>query len=167
METLKRRLLDAIIIFVLWLLLVWSLDVEGVVAGAILAVLFAALLSGLLPQKVERLLSPVRWFWALLHLVSLAFWIVLANLDVLYRVVHPNLPIRPGIVKVKTSLKSDEAKTFLANSITLTPGTLTVDVIDDWLYVHWINVHENIDDTEAITRDIAGRFEITLRRVFD
>jgi multicomponent Na+:H+ antiporter subunit E len=167
METLKRRLLDAIIIFVLWLLLVWSRDVEGVVAGAILAVLFAALLSGLLPQRVERLLSPVRWFWALMHLLSLSFWIVLANFDVLYRVVHPNLPIRPGIVKVKTSLKSDEGKTFLANSITLTPGTLTVDIIDDWLYVHWINVHENIDDTEAITRDIAGRFEITLRRVFD
>ncbi len=167
METLKRRLLDAIIIFVLWLLLTWSLDVQGVVAGAILAVLFAALLSGLLPQRVERLLSPVRWFWALMHLISLAFWIVLANFDVLYRVVHPNLPIRPGIVKVKTSLKSDEAKTFLANSITLTPGTLTVDIIDDWLYVHWINVHENIDDTEAITREIAGRFEVTLRRVFD
>jgi multicomponent Na+:H+ antiporter subunit E len=167
METLKRRLLDAIIIFVLWLLLVWSFDVQGVVAGAILAVLFAALLSGLLPQRAERLLSPARWFWALMHLLSLAFWIVVANLDVLYRVVHPNLPIRPGIVKVKTSLKSDEAKTFLANSITLTPGTLTVDIIDDWLYVHWINVHENIDDTEAITRDIAGRFEVTLRRVFD
>ena len=167
METLKRRLLDAIIIFALWLLLTWSLDVQGVVAGAILAVLFAALLSGLLPQRVERLLSPVRWFWALMHLISLAFWIVLANFDVLYRVVHPNLPIRPGIVKVKTSLKSDEAKTFLANSITLTPGTLTVDIIDDWLYVHWINVHENIDDTEAITREIAGRFEVTLRRVFD
>jgi multicomponent Na+:H+ antiporter subunit E len=167
METLKRRLVDAIIIFVLWFLLVWSLDVESLVAGAILAVVFAALLSGLLPRKVERLLSPTRWFWALMHLLSLSFWIVLANFDVLYRVVHPNLPIRPGIVKVKTSLKSDEAKTFLANSITLTPGTLTVDIIDDWLYVHWINVHENIDDTEAITRDIAGRFEITLRRVFD
>jgi multicomponent Na+:H+ antiporter subunit E len=167
METLKRRLLDLIIIFVLWLLLTWSFDIEGVVAGAILAIVFALILSGLLPQKVERLFSPVRWFWALMHLISLSFWIVIANFDVLYRVIHPNLPIRPGIVKVKTSLKSDEAKTFLANSITLTPGTLTVDIIDDWLYVHGINVHENLEDTEAITRDIAGRFEVTLRRVFD
>jgi len=167
MERLKRRLLDLIIIFVLWLLLTWSLDVQGIVAGLILAVLFALILSGLLPEKAERLFSPVRWFWAVMHLISLSFWIVLANFDVLYRVVHPNLPIRPGIVKVKTTLKSDEAKTFLANSITLTPGTLTIDVIDDWLYVHWINVHENLEDTEAITRDIAGRFETTLRRVFD
>jgi len=167
MERLKRRLLDLIIIFVLWLLLTWSLDVQGLVAGLILAALFAIILSGLLPEKAERLFSPVRWFWAVMHLILLSFWIVLANFDVLYRVVHPNLPIRPGIVKIKTTLKSDEAKTFLANSITLTPGTLTIDIIDDWLYVHWINVHENLEDTEAITRDIAGRFETTLRRVFD
>lgn len=167
METLKRRLLDMSIIFALWLLLTWSLDVQSVVAGAVLAVLFALVLSGLLPAKVGRLFSPVRWFWALMHLISLSFWIVLANFDVLYRVLHPDLPIRPGIVRVKTTLKSDEGKAFLANSITLTPGTLTVDIIDDWLYVHWINVHESLEDTEAITRDIAGRFEVTLRRVFD
>lgn len=167
MDTMKRKLIDLIIIFVLWLLLTWSLDVQGLVAGAILAVVFTLILSGLLPAGIERLVSPVRWFWAIMHLISLAFWIVLANFDVLYRVVHPNLPIRPGIVKIKTSLKSDEGKTFLANSITLTPGTLTVDVIDDWLYVHWINVHESLEDTEAMTRDIAGRFEVTLRRVFD
>ncbi len=167
METLKRRLLDLIIILVLWLLLTWSFDLQGVVVGAILAALFALILSGILPAHVERLFSPIRWFWALMHFISLAFWIVLANFDVLYRVVHPNLPIRPGIVKIKTTLKSDEAKAFLANSITLTPGTLTVDIIDDWLYVHWINVHGSPEDTEAITRDIAGRFEVTLRRVFD
>ena len=167
METLKRRLLDLIIYFVLWLLLTWSFDVQGLIAGAVLAVLFSLVLAGLLPQRVERLFSPVRWFWAIAHLLSLMLWIIVANFDVFYRVIHPNLPIRPGIVKVKTSLKTDEGKTFLANSITLTPGTLTIDVIDDWLYVHWINVHENLEDTEAITRDIAGRFEVTLRRVFD
>ena len=167
MERLKRRLLDLIIIFVLWLLLTWTFHWQALLAGAVLAILFAFILSGLLPKRVERLFSPVRWFWALMHLVSLSFWIVLANFDVLYRVLHPKLPIRPGIVKVKTTLESDEGKTFLANSITLTPGTLTVDIIDDWLYVHWINVHESLENTEAITRDIAGRFEITLRRVFD
>lgn len=167
MDTLKRRLLDLTIYFALWLLLTWSLDWQGVVVGAVLAVLFALALSGLLPEKAERLFSPVRWFWAIMHLLSLLFWIIVANFDVLYRVLHPDLPIRPGIVKIKTTLKSDEAKAFLANSITLTPGTLTIDIIDDWLYVHWINVHENLEDTEAITRDIAGRFEVTLRRVFD
>jgi multicomponent Na+:H+ antiporter subunit E len=163
----KRRLLDFIILFILWMLLVWSLDIEGVVAGAIVALLFAVVVSGLLPERAERLFSPIRWFWALVHLGLLSYWIVLANLDVLYRVLHPNLPIRPGIVKVKTTLKSDEAKTFLANSITLTPGTLTVDIIGDTLYVHWIYVYEDMEDIEKITWDIAGKFEATLRRVFD
>jgi multicomponent Na+:H+ antiporter subunit E len=167
MDTVKRRLLDLSIIFVLWMLLTWSLDWQGVLVGAVIALLFALMLSGLLPQRAGRLFSPTRWFWGIMHMISLAFWIIVANFDVLYRVIHPNLPIRPGIVKIRTTLKSDEAKTFLANSITLTPGTLTVDIIGDWLYVHWINVHENLEDTEAMTRDIAGRFETTLRRVFD
>ena len=167
MDKLKRRLLDLTIYFGLWLLLTWSFDWQGVVVGAVLAVLFALGLSGLLPNNAERLFSPVRWFWAIMHLLSLLLWIVVANFDVLYRVLHPNLPIRPGIVKVKTTLKSEEGKAFLANSITLTPGTLTIDIIDDWLYVHWINVHENLEDAEVITRAIAGRFEDTLRRLFD
>jgi multicomponent Na+:H+ antiporter subunit E len=163
----KRKLLDFVILFVLWMLLVWSLDIQGVVAGAVVALLFTFVVSGLLPDKAERLFSPIRWFWALVHLGLLVYWIVLANLDVLYRVLHPNLPIRPGIVKVKTTLRTDEAKTFLANSITLTPGTLTVDIIDDTLYVHWIYVYEDMEDIEKITWDIAGKFEATLRRVFD
>lgn len=162
----KRKLLDFIILFVLWMLLVWSLDIQGVVAGAVVALLFTFVVSGLLPDNAERLFSPIRWFWALVHLALLAYWIVLANLDVLYRVLHPNLPIRPGIVKVKTTLRTDEAKAFLANSITLTPGTLTVDIIDDTLYVHWIYVHDT-EDIKKITWDIAGKFEATLRRVFD
>jgi multicomponent Na+:H+ antiporter subunit E len=163
----KRKLLDFVILFVLWMLLVWSLDIQGVIAGAVVALLFTFVVSGLLPDKAERLFSPIRWFWALVHLGLLTYWIVLANLDVLYRVLHPNLPIRPGIVKVKTTLRTDEAKTFLANSITLTPGTLTVDIIDDTLYVHWIYVYEDMEDIEKITWDIAGKFEATLRRVFD
>jgi len=167
MERFKLRLLDFLILFILWMLLVWSLDIQGVIAGAVLALLLAFLVSGLLPERAGRLFSPRRWFWGLVHLTVLSYYIVLANLDVLYRVLHPNLPIRPGIVKIKTTLKSDEAKTFLANSITLTPGTLTVDIIGDTLYVHWIYVYEDMDDIKKITWDIAGKFEATLRRVFD
>ena len=57
-----------------------------------------------------------------------------------YRVLNPYLPIKPGIVRIKTSLTSEFAKTILANSITLTPGTLTVEVDGEDFYVHWINV---------------------------
>jgi multicomponent Na+:H+ antiporter subunit E len=70
-------------------------------------------------------------------------------------------------VKVKTTLKSDTALTFLANSITLTPGTLTVDIDKDCgvLYVHWIDVKAK--DVEAATKIIVERFEKILKRIFD
>ena len=90
-----------------------------------------------------------------------------ANIDVAWRVIHPDIPIKPGIVKLKTTLKSETGLTFLANSITLTPGTLSVDIDqkNGFLYVHWIDVKDK--DTEAATRIIVERFEKILRRIFE
>ena len=92
-----------------------------------------------------------------------------ANLDVVYRALHPKMPIKPGIVKIKTNLKTDSGITALANSITLTPGTLTVDLTrqgeDNFLYVHWINVKSS--DIEQATEFIARRFEWFLMRIFE
>ena len=84
-----------------------------------------------------------------------------------YIVLHPLLPIKPGIVKVKTKLKSDSALTMLANSITLTPGTLTVDIDEknQVLYVHWIDVKAT--DIEETTEDVGGRFEKLLEEIFE
>ena len=96
--------------------------------------------------------------------VFIAF-VVRANFDVAYRVLNIYMPIRPGIVKVRTALKTDMARTFLANSITLTPGTLSVDMIDDHLYVHWINITS--EDPEKETEIIVRRFEKLLERVFE
>ncbi len=86
-----------------------------------------------------------------------------ANLDVALRVINPALPINPGIVEIKTSLKSDFLKFVLANSITLTPGTLTVDVKGESLFVHWIDVKGgNADDYK---KAICGKFEGILKRM--
>ena len=78
---------------------------------------------------------------------------------------HPDLPINPGIVKILTGLSSDMGKSFLANSITLTPGTLTVDIDGEYLYVHWINV--TTQDIEEASKIISGRFEKIIRRIFE
>ena len=103
----------------------------------------------------------------LLYVPSFLYYCMKANLDVAYRVLHPDVPIRPGIVKVRTSLKSDTALTFLANSITLTPGTLSVDVDKEngILYVHWIEVKDK--DIEKATGLVAERFERILKRIFE
>jgi multicomponent Na+:H+ antiporter subunit E len=76
------------------------------------------------------------------------------------------MPIRPGIVKVKTSLKTATAITLLANSITLTPGTLTIEATGDgYLYVHWINVKST--NVEEASKHIVRRFEWYLKRIFE
>jgi multicomponent Na+:H+ antiporter subunit E len=76
------------------------------------------------------------------------------------------MPIKPGIVRVPTELKSDFGITGLANAITMTPGTLSVDVSEDGssLYVHWIDV--KAVEPEQTSRQIAWPFERFLRRIF-
>jgi len=73
------------------------------------------------------------------------------------RVLTPSLPINPGIVEVKTKLTTDIGKMLLANAITLTPGTLTVDILDDRMFIHWIDVTST--DINEATRAIVSKFE--------
>jgi len=147
------------------MLLIWSLEPAQIIAGAIVSLLAIGLAGDLFIFKPKRALNPVRIFWLLAYIPYFLWQIILANLDVAYRVIHPQLPIRPGIVKVKTSLKTDMAKTCLANSITLTPGTMTVDIKDDVLYIHWIYIQGN--DIDAWSKSIVGKFEPMLRRIFE
>jgi multicomponent Na+:H+ antiporter subunit E len=117
------------------------------------------------PENLHKALDPRRWLFFLIYLPYFLYYCVKANIDVMFRVIHPDIPIRPGIIKVRTTLTTDMAKTFLANSITLTPGTLTIDIDGQDLYIHWINIHT--DDTEKRTAEICERFEPLLRRIFE
>ena len=72
-------------------------------------------------------------------------------------VLSPNLPINPGIVKVRTRLKSRMGRLLLANSISLTPGTLTVELDGEWLYIHWVTMEST--DIDAATASIVSGFE--------
>jgi multicomponent Na+:H+ antiporter subunit E len=75
------------------------------------------------------------------------------------------MPIKPGIVKVKLGIKSNLAKTMLANSITMTPGTIAVDVKDDIMYVHWIYVSS--EDPAVYAEKVSGRFEKYIKKIFE
>ena len=160
-----NRILYFFILLAVWLLLTWSVDVQNVVAGLIVASLCAAFIGHLFFENTVKMFNPRRIFWFLYYIPVFLLHMVKANLDVAYRVMHMNVPIRPGIVKVKTTLKSDLGLTFLANSITLTPGTLTIDIIGDDMYIHWINI--TTDDPEQQTEIILRRFETILKRVFE
>ena len=166
-----RRLIYFVVAFLVWSLLTWpfadgKIDMQVVVAGLIASILVAVLFHEILPKEYHVFISPVRVFWFLVYLPVFFYYVIKANFDVVYRALHPKMPIRPGIVKIKTNLKTPSGITALANSITLTPGTLTVDVTDDgFLYVHWINVRS--DDVEEATKIISQKFEWFLKRIFE
>ena len=148
----------------IWLALTSTFQWEELTTGVIISFFLSLLLSGRYLDLGLPPLSLKRVVFALWYILVLFWEIIKANLDVAYRVIHPRMPIRPGIVVIRTGLKSDIAKLVLANSITLTPGTFTLDIQGENLIIHWINVQA--EDMEGATRIIGERFEKYLRVIF-
>jgi len=151
--------------YAVWLLLTWASDVQHLVVGAAVCLLVALVFGDAFVQEPAKVLDPRRWFWFLVYIPVFTWAMIKANFDVAYRVLHPRMPIRPGIVKIKTKIRSDLGRVCLANSITLTPGTFTVDIKDDVLYIHCIYVRHT--DIEQASQDILKPFESLLIKVFD
>jgi multicomponent Na+:H+ antiporter subunit E len=113
---------------------------------------------------VSPIFNPKKIGYSLFYVIILFVEIVKSNIDVAFRVIKPVIPINPGIVTVKTKLKSPMGRLILTNSITLTPGTLTVDMIDDTLYIHWIDVKDK--EESGATEKIVSNFEKYLEVIF-
>lgn len=154
--------------YVVWIVLAWPPDWQHAVVGVVVASLVAVLTGSLFIEQPDTMRHVSRyWRFCFVYLPLFLWECLKANFDVAYRVIHPSVPIRPALVKVRTSLKSDTALTFLANSITLTPGTMTVDIDKEAgaLYIHWIDA--TTTDTERATDAIVKRFEGILKTIFD
>ncbi len=167
-----RRIAVFVVCYIIWCIYVWPYsatygwDGQSLIVGLIASILVAVLLSDTLARHPVKFLHPHRYFWALVYAPVLLYHCLKANFHVAYLVLHPQMPILPGIVRVKTSLKGETARTALANSITLTPGTLSVDIKDDGtLFVHWLVVEAEKD--EDATRIIVGKFEGLLKKIFE
>jgi multicomponent Na+:H+ antiporter subunit E len=154
-----------ILSLIFWLLLTFSLTLPNIIVGMLAALLTTLLFGRYFLNSVNKFLQPRRYFWLFIYLFVFIWECIKANFDVAYRVIHPAMPIKPGIVKVKTELKSGFARTILANSITMTPGTITVDIIDDYLYIHWIYIQS--EDPEIYTRIIISKFEKYIKKIFE
>ena len=163
----KSRIILFGVGLLVWLGLSWPPDFQHIVVGIFIAAFVAFMTGDLFVKRPYLFKHASRYRWFLYYLPMFIWECVKANIDVAYRVIHPKRPLNPGIVKVKTSLNSDTALTFLANSITLTPGTLSVDIDQEggFLYVHWIDVKNK--EVEAATRMIVRRFEPILRKIFE
>jgi len=153
-----------LILFIIWLLLTLSFHWQEISIGIIISLILSLILYKYYVGFGLPPLSAKRFAFSVAYVIVLFKEIIMANIDVAYRVIHPKMPIKPGIVIIKTQLKPDIAKMILANSITLTPGTFTLDILEDKLLIHWINVRS--EDTEKATRIIGERFEKYLRVIF-
>ena len=154
----QHYVLVAGVSMVLWLLLTGSLEAQEVIAGAVVSVLVTAIFGARFTIFTGFRFSWLAPLYILVYLANFFVALVRANFDLAIRVLSPSLPIRPAMVEVRTRLKSPLGKMLLANTITLTPGTLTVDVIGDRLLVHWVYCPEGMS-TEEATAQIAARFE--------
>ena len=143
---------------------------EEIIAGVIIG-----LVTGVIARKIfcrsenYRMLHPVRLISILIYICG-PFLVELtkANLDVAYRVITGN--VRPGIIRLHSGMKSDLAITMLAHSITLTPGTLSVDVDEKNhdLFIHIIHLNEGDEKKEAFeAREIFSYMNIPawIRRI--
>jgi multicomponent Na+:H+ antiporter subunit E len=127
----RKRISEMAITFALmggfWILLSGYFDGFHLVAGGICCLIVTVLGYRLLfPQKGSEFFQTS---WRLIRYVPWELWqIVLANIDVIRRVLHPRMPIDPCLIEIETPLRSEFALVTLGNSITLTPGTITVSV---------------------------------------
>jgi multicomponent Na+:H+ antiporter subunit E len=130
-----RRLAVFAILFGFWLLLSGHYDLFHLSLGLICSLLVAFVSDDLLIENISGSNRIVKTRRFLTYVPWLIYQIVLANLHVAYLVVNPKA-IDPRIVRFKTRLKSEFSMVTLGNSITLTPGTITMDIVDGEFYVH-------------------------------
>ncbi len=145
-----------VVLVVFWSVLNGSLAPDVLAVGFAAAILISLLFSG--SSFLSGFQATPRAFGAaVIYLFYFLTELVKANLRLAAIVLSPSLPVKPGIVKVRTRLKSPVGRLLLANSITLTPGTLTVELDGEWLYIHWVTVEST--DIEAATTSIVAGFE--------
>ena len=136
----KGTFLQFLVLFGLWLLLSGHYDFFHISMG-----LLSALIVTLVHIRINRYLyfhkgiakeNTLRYTRLLYYVPWLIWQIVIASLQVAYVVLHPKTPINPSLVRFKTRLPNIAAKVILGNSITLTPGTLTIRIREDEFLVH-------------------------------
>ena len=143
--------------FLLYLILVNSVQREVVLVGLIVSFISSLMLIRFIDLPF-RYLNPMRWIFALIYLPYFVLEVIKANLRIALIVLNPKLPISPEIKKGKSTLTSAQSKLLLSSSITLTPGTLTVDVDGDEFHIHCVS-------SDKSAEQIMRPFEKYIKRI--
>ncbi|MEM0955410.1 MAG: Na+/H+ antiporter subunit E [Pseudomonadota bacterium] len=147
------RVLTALILFALWLSFSATLSPGHVIVGALISGL-VAWLNPALPH-----MRRLSWPAVLAYQPWLFGRILKSGWHVSRLILHPSLPIKPKLIRHTTPLQSDGELVTLGNSITLTPGTVTVEIAPGEVLVHALD--------EDSTQDLrTGAMETKIRGVF-
>ena len=159
---------DTVILFatltLFWLMLSGKLDTDVLIVGAVASLIIALLYRDGLSFFTEFRFTPQAIVAGFRYYGYFLRELFKSNLKMAAIVLSPSLPITPGIGKVRTRLKSRMGRLMLANSITLTPGTLTVEMAGEWLYIHCVTL--GATDIEAATAEIVSGFESYLEVMY-
>jgi multicomponent Na+:H+ antiporter subunit E len=143
--------------FLLYLILVNSVQREVVLVGLIVSFISALTLVRFI-ELPFKYLNPLRWISALMYLPYFILEVIKANLRIALIVLNPKLPISPEIRKGTCTLTSAQGKLLLSSSITLTPGTLTVDVDGEEFHIHCVS-------SDKSAEEIMRPFEKYIKRI--
>lgn len=168
MNRLAKAVGPAILAFVTYIIFSGSVSTYDLVTGVAVSIIVGVLVANLAVSKPGKFAQVWRLGWLMAY--ALRYFLideVKAHIDVIYRILHPSMPIKPGIVKVPYEVETDYAMTTVANSITNTPGTVVVDVDPECkcFFVHWIDVKTT--EPEESRKHISEVFERFAKKVFD
>jgi multicomponent Na+:H+ antiporter subunit E len=150
------RFLSAFALFVLWLVLSASYHWAHVALGAIVSVIVV----WINPRGTAHV-RGFAWLYALGYVPWLFGRVVKSGLHVSRLILHPALPIKPEFIHHKTRLSSDGELVVLGNSITLTPGTITIEVAPGELIVHAIDAESQQDLVKGVLDEKVSRLFTT------
>jgi len=148
-----------------WILLNGSVAPGTVLVGLAVAAVIALAFRDTMSVLSGHKLTPQALIATVFYVGFFLKELVKANLQMAAIVLNPRLPIEPAIVATQVKLTHPVAWLLLANSITLTPGTLSVEYKGDTLYVHWVVARGT--DRETATREIVAGFERYLEAMYD
>ncbi len=147
-------------LFAFWLLLTGSIAPGDIVLGLALSALLGYLTARLLWSSDAPTLSLRQTGRLVLYIPRLIVSIVKSALQVAEVVLDPRMPIKPVMVGHRTSFAREVSRVAYANSITMTPGTLTVDIEEETFHLHCLD--------ERFATDIAsGDLEQRIARIFE
>ena len=153
---LRMLICKTLVFFAIWLLLSQSYIGFHIILGLIVSFVVAWLNT----DQSEPTFQNVRWSQVMTYLPWLMWRMLSSGIHLSYLILHPRLPIDPKIIRYHTDLKDELGAVLLGNSITLTPGTITVELNHKEFVVHTID-DEAADDVTSL------RMEQRILRIFE